>query len=137
MSEVRDDVEKAFDKYGLAAVGTAAGAILGRKLSKSLYRGRARVKGPHGTQSVGIQSAGKQRPGDVNRGFISADSPLGRGLRGKKAGDTVTIKNPGGGSSRYEVVSMKDNGFMVRSLAVGTTAAVGLAGAAANKHRKK
>ena len=132
MSDVRDDVEKAFDKYGIPAVGGAAGLLLGRKLAKRLYKGKARVKGPHGTQSVGIQPASKQRPGDVNRGWISADSPLGRGLQGKKAGDSVTIKG-----SRYEVVSMRDNGYILRPLVIGSTGAGVIGGAAVNQSRRK
>lgn len=39
-------------------------------------------------------------------GFISNESPLGRGLLGKKAGDVVKIKAPAGEAS-YEVLKIK------------------------------
>lgn len=132
MSDVRDDISKAIEEHGLTVAGGAAGLLLGRKIAKGLYRGKAKVKGPHGTQSFGIQPAGKQRPGDVNRGWISADSPLGRGLKGKRPGDTVKI-----GSSRYEVIRMQDNSYLLRPLVLGAGGAGAAGGAAINQRRKK
>ena len=42
---------------------------------------------------------------DVNNGKISASSPIGRGLIGKEAGDTVRIPIPGG-SREFEIVKV-------------------------------
>ena len=39
---------------------------------------------------------------DLDRGWISISSPLGRGLVGKVAGDEVTIRTPGG-QKRFEI----------------------------------
>jgi transcription elongation factor GreA len=42
---------------------------------------------------------------DVSNGLISTTSPIGRGLMGKKLGDTVTISTPNG-AREFEVRSM-------------------------------
>lgn len=42
---------------------------------------------------------------DVGKGLISTTSPIGRGLMGKKLGDTVTIRTPNG-AREFEVRSM-------------------------------
>lgn len=42
---------------------------------------------------------------DVAKGLISTTSPIGRGLMGKKLGDTVTIRTPNG-AREFEVRSM-------------------------------
>jgi transcription elongation factor GreA len=42
---------------------------------------------------------------DVSHGLISTTSPIGRGLMGKKLGDTVTIRTPNG-AREFEVRSM-------------------------------
>ncbi len=42
---------------------------------------------------------------DVSHGLISTTSPIGRGLMGKKLGDTVTISTPNG-AREFEVRSM-------------------------------
>lgn len=42
---------------------------------------------------------------DVSKGLISTTSPIGRGLMGKKLGDTVTISTPNG-AREFEVRSM-------------------------------
>jgi transcription elongation factor GreA len=42
---------------------------------------------------------------DVGKGLISTTSPIGRGLMGKKIGDTVTIHTPNG-AREFEVRSM-------------------------------
>ncbi|MGH9396413.1 MAG: GreA/GreB family elongation factor [Terriglobia bacterium] len=42
---------------------------------------------------------------DVSKGLISTTSPIGRGLMGKKLGDTVTVKTPNG-AREFEVRSM-------------------------------
>jgi transcription elongation factor GreA len=39
---------------------------------------------------------------DTERGWISPGSPVGRGLLGKREGDTVVVSTPGG-TRRYEV----------------------------------
>jgi transcription elongation factor GreA len=39
---------------------------------------------------------------DVSKGLISTTSPIGRGLMGKKVGDTVTVKTPNG-SREFEI----------------------------------
>jgi transcription elongation factor GreB len=46
---------------------------------------------------------------DVERGFVSIDSPMGRGLLGKREGDEVTIQRPAG-TARYEVVRIEYEG---------------------------
>ncbi len=43
---------------------------------------------------------------DVSKGRISTTSPIGRGLLGKKPGDTVNIQSPGG-SRELEVIQVK------------------------------
>ena len=43
---------------------------------------------------------------DVSKGRISTTSPIGRGLLGKKPGDTVNIQSPGG-SRELEVIRIK------------------------------
>lgn len=42
---------------------------------------------------------------DVSKGLISTTSPIGRGLMGRKIGDTVTIHTPNG-AREFEVRSM-------------------------------
>jgi transcription elongation factor GreA len=42
---------------------------------------------------------------DVKSGRVSIGSPLARALLGKKAGETVEVKTPGGGKS-YEIVKV-------------------------------
>ena len=42
---------------------------------------------------------------DVSKGLISTTSPIGRGLMGKKLGDTVTVATPNG-AREFEVRSM-------------------------------
>lgn len=42
---------------------------------------------------------------DVSKGLISTTSPIGRGLMGKKLGDTVTVTTPNG-AREFEVRSM-------------------------------
>ncbi|MDE3179310.1 MAG: transcription elongation factor GreA [Acidobacteriota bacterium] len=42
---------------------------------------------------------------DVSKGLISTTSPIGRGLMGKKLGETVTVKTPNG-AREFEVRSM-------------------------------
>ena len=39
---------------------------------------------------------------DVGKGLISTTSPIGRGLMGKKAGDSITVKTPNG-SREFEI----------------------------------
>jgi transcription elongation factor GreA len=39
---------------------------------------------------------------DVSKGLISTTSPIGRGLMGKKAGDTVRVATPNG-SREFEI----------------------------------
>ena len=43
---------------------------------------------------------------DVGKGLISTSSPIGRGLLGKKVGDTVKIQIPGG-MREMEIVKLK------------------------------
>jgi transcription elongation factor GreA len=43
---------------------------------------------------------------DLEKGLISAASPIGRGLLGKKDGETVTIEIPSG-RKRFEIVGIK------------------------------
>jgi transcription elongation factor GreA len=42
---------------------------------------------------------------DVTKGMISTTSPIGRGLLGKKVGDTVKIQVPGG-TREMEIVEL-------------------------------
>ena len=42
---------------------------------------------------------------DVSKGFISMDSPVGRGLLGKEEGSTVLVKRPKG-NVEYEIVEV-------------------------------
>jgi transcription elongation factor GreA len=43
---------------------------------------------------------------DVGQGLISTTSPIGRGLMGKRAGDTVTIRTPNG-PREFEIRSVQ------------------------------
>lgn len=43
---------------------------------------------------------------DANNGLISTVSPIGRSLMGKRAGDEVTVRTPGG-SRNFEVVELR------------------------------
>jgi transcription elongation factor GreA len=43
---------------------------------------------------------------DLEKGLVSTASPIGRGLLGKKDGDTVVIEVPSG-KKRFEIVSLK------------------------------
>lgn len=43
---------------------------------------------------------------DLEKGLVSSSSPIGRGLMGKKDGDTVTIVVPAG-RKRYEILTIK------------------------------
>ena len=44
---------------------------------------------------------------DFAKGLISTTSPIGRGLMGKRVGDTVKITTPGGGTREFEVKQMQ------------------------------
>jgi transcription elongation factor GreA len=44
---------------------------------------------------------------DFAKGLISTTSPIGRGLMGKKVGDTVKITTPAGGTREFEVKEMQ------------------------------
>ena len=43
---------------------------------------------------------------DIKAGRISYSSPIGRGLIGKEAGDTVEVQTPGG-LKRYEIIDVR------------------------------
>jgi transcription elongation factor GreA len=43
---------------------------------------------------------------DVSKGRISTTSPIGKGLLGKRAGDTVRVEIPGG-SREFEILELK------------------------------
>ena len=42
---------------------------------------------------------------DVNRGWISNESPLGKALLGRKVGESVSVQTPGG-TLRFQIVSI-------------------------------
>jgi len=44
---------------------------------------------------------------DFARGLISTTSPIGRGLMGKRMGDTVKISTPNGGTREFEIKAMQ------------------------------
>ena len=44
---------------------------------------------------------------DFAKGLISTTSPIGRGLMGKRVGDTVKITTPAGGTREFEVKQMQ------------------------------
>ena len=44
---------------------------------------------------------------DVAAGRISTTSPIGRGLMGKRVGDTVKVTTPAGGTREFEVKQMQ------------------------------
>lgn len=44
---------------------------------------------------------------DFAKGLISTTSPIGRGLMGKKMGDTVKISTPNGGTREFEIKEMQ------------------------------
>jgi transcription elongation factor GreA len=44
---------------------------------------------------------------DFAKGLISTTSPIGRGLMGKRVGDTVKITTPAGGTREFEVKEMQ------------------------------
>ena len=44
---------------------------------------------------------------DFARGMISTTSPIGRGLMGKRVGDTIKISTPAGGTREFEVKEMQ------------------------------
>jgi transcription elongation factor GreA len=43
---------------------------------------------------------------DLEKGLVSIASPIGRGLIGKKAGNSVTIEVPSG-KKRFEILELK------------------------------
>ena len=53
-----------------------------------------RVKSEHGEETFTIVGS---EEADPKEGKISNESPLGKSFLGKKAGDTVEVKTPGGG----------------------------------------
>jgi transcription elongation factor GreA len=44
---------------------------------------------------------------DFAKGLISTTSPIGRGLMGKRMGDTVKISTPNGGTREFEIKEMQ------------------------------
>ena len=44
---------------------------------------------------------------DFAKGLISTTSPIGRGLMGKRMGDTVKISTPNGGTREFEIKQMQ------------------------------
>lgn len=44
---------------------------------------------------------------DFAKGLISTTSPIGRGLMGKRVGDTVKVTTPAGGTREFEVKQMQ------------------------------
>lgn len=44
---------------------------------------------------------------DFAKGLISTTSPIGRGLMGKRVGDTIKITTPNGGTREFEVKQMQ------------------------------
>jgi transcription elongation factor GreA len=44
---------------------------------------------------------------DFAKGLISTTSPIGRGLMGKRVGDTVKVTTPNGGTREFEVKEMR------------------------------
>jgi transcription elongation factor GreA len=44
---------------------------------------------------------------DFAKGLISTTSPIGRGLMGKRMGDTVKISTPNGGTREFEIKEMR------------------------------
>ncbi len=51
-----------------------------------------------------------QSEADLAKGKISVDSPIGKGLLGKKVGDTTEISIPNG-NVKFEILEISDNGI--------------------------
>ncbi len=78
------------------------------------------IKKPEGSQTVRIGSRVRVQNGsDVvaytivgsseaqpTAGFISNESPLGRGILGKKVGDTVAVRTPAG-EAAYQIIAIE------------------------------
>ena len=47
-----------------------------------------------------------QHEADIDKGLLSSASPIGRALIGKRAGDIINVKTPGG-EREYEIISVK------------------------------
>lgn len=47
-----------------------------------------------------------EKEADLKAGKISVDSPIGKGLLGKKAGDTAEIKVPSGQIMKFEIIDV-------------------------------
>jgi transcription elongation factor GreA len=47
-----------------------------------------------------------EKEADLKSGRISVDSPIGKGLLGKKAGDLAEIKVPSGAVMRFEILEV-------------------------------
>jgi transcription elongation factor GreA len=47
-----------------------------------------------------------EKEADLKTGKISVDSPIGKGLLGKKAGDTAEIKVPSGQIMKFEIIDV-------------------------------
>lgn len=47
-----------------------------------------------------------EKEADLKSGKISVDSPIGKGLLGKKAGDTAEIKVPSGQIMKFEIIEV-------------------------------
>jgi transcription elongation factor GreA len=61
------------------------------------------VESPDGTETFKIVGSAEARPAE---GRISNESPVGRALLGKKAGDSVTVKLPNGSDFTYTITSI-------------------------------
>jgi transcription elongation factor GreA len=61
------------------------------------------VKSHDGEETFAIVGSAEARPA---QGRISNESPVGRALLGKKAGDTVVVKLPNGSDFTYTIISI-------------------------------
>ena len=68
---------------------------VGAKVELAKYRSKT----PYKVRLVGAEEA------DISSGDISVDSPLGRVLLGRKAGDSVHVETPKG-KKRYKIVNI-------------------------------
>jgi transcription elongation factor GreA len=96
-------------------------AELEKKIVKlqALLQDVAIIKGAAGSDTVKVGSKVKLKKGETTleytivgsneadplKGFISNSSPLGRGIIGKKSGETVTVQTPKG-EMAYQIVAV-------------------------------
>lgn len=75
--------------------------------SKVLVHSTVKIKNQNNGATMSYKLVA-QNEADIKKGLISVDSPIGRGLLGKKVGDTAEIQVPSG-IMKFDVVEISRN----------------------------